>query len=84
MWIAKAILDRIMAKQFDQLAAGQLLALSSGFALLKQQTRGMWHWGTACSGSEVLYLALEALQQFWKVRFADIFQYGAHGLVRGG
>ena len=71
MWIAKAILDSIMAKQFGQLAAGQLLALSSGFALLKQQTRGRWHWGTACSGSEVLYLALEALQQFWKKRFAD-------------
>ena len=72
MWIAKAILDSIMAKQFGQLAAGQLLALSSGFELLQQQTRGKWRWGTACSGSEVVFVALEVLQQFWKQRLADI------------
>ena len=72
MGSVQAILDRIMAKQFGQLDASKLIALSSGFELLKQQTGGQWRWGTACSGSDVVFCALEALQQFWVQRIADV------------
>ena len=61
-----------MAKQFSQLDGNSLIALSSGFESLKQQTGGQWRWGTACSGSEVVFCALEALQRFWTKRVADV------------
>ena len=72
MGSVQAILDRIMAKQFGQFDASKLIALSSGFELLKQQTGGQWRWGTACSGLDVVFCALEALQQFWVQRIADV------------
>ena len=65
-------LEAVMAKQFSQVDASKLIALSSGFELLKQQTGGQWRWGTACSGSEVVFCALEALWRFWVPRVADV------------
>ena len=57
-------MKRILAEQFAQLGAEDLLRLSRGLEELCKQAEGSWQWGSACSGSDVVFLALEALHDF--------------------
>ena len=64
-------MKRILAEQFAQLGAEDLLRLSRGLEELCKQAEGSWQWGSACSGSDVVFLALEALHDFWKSRMGS-------------
>ena len=67
----EGIMKRILAEQFAQLGADDLLRLSQGLENLCKQAEGRWQWGSACSGSDVVFLALEALHDFWKSRMSS-------------
>ena len=65
-------MKRILAAQFSQLGAEELLRLSRGLEELSLLTGGKWRWASACSGSDVLFVALEALHDFWKSRMGSV------------
>ena len=74
--VSKGTLKRILAAQFSQLGAEELLRLSRGLEDLSTLTQGHWRWASACSGSDVVYLALEALHGLWKSRMGSVPEIG--------
>ena len=62
-------MTRILMAQYARLSAGANMKLREGLEKLIDVTGGEWKWGTACSGSDVLFLSLNELCAAWHTRF---------------